>query len=1048
MDALKQLQDLLRELFQLDFADLDFGLYRLLHIKRNEIEAFLTEQLPSRCKEAFQGLATEENTNIEKELSALAKRICDEIADDAILENGELNPDYRKTKVKAARSLIKEYEANRKKLQITQVSEAHQTEVFNHLYAFFSRYYESGDFIPRRRYGARETYAVPYNGEEVFFHWANKDQHYVKTAQNFRDYAFSADTVGGSYRVRFLLTEANLPQGNTKGDTRYFFPVPEQATFNQDDKELRLPFHYRLPTEQEVIAHGKNSKFQESVLQNSLPKIMQTVPDSLLQAALGDLLEQHDDQQITVLLKRLRHFCRRNTTDYFIHKDLKGFLTQELEFYLKDQVLHLADLDGDVEGRIRTIRVIRKLGEEIILFLSQLEEVEKRLFEKRKFVLHTDYLVPIKEVPEELWVEVIKNQSQLQAWKELFAIDPEVNLFNQKGKVNKHFLQQHPTLVVNTAFFDQDFKDRLLSSFDDLDEVTDGLLIHSENYQALRLLERKYANRVKCIYIDPPYNTGSDEFIYRDNYQHSCWLEMMEDRLLLARQTLSHDGLISISIDDIEVPRLIILLRKLFGDQQQIATLVWDRNRKNDATFFSVGHEYMTVFARDREFLKAKVGQLREIKPGVEEARRKFTQLRRSHRDNWLAIEEEWSSYIKGLKDYEMKGVLSKYPKMGPRGPFRDDGNINWPGPGGPRYTILHPKTQRPVKIPKSGWRYPTEERFWEEYSKENISFGPDETSVPGVMYYLFESTEQVMGSVFWSYAQTALDEFVHLFGDRVFENPKNWRDIARVSSYLTSQTDTILDFFAGSGTTGHAVINLNRDDGGRRRFILVEMAGYFDTVLLPRIERITYTPEWKEGKPYRLPSNEEIERTPRLVKILKLESYEDALHNLSTEETRSRVKAKERAYKRAVGDSEYRLSYLVRLPLESNASLLNLAALEHPFDYRMEVLTDSGPREEKVDLIETFNFLLGIHVERLETWTNDKDSRTYRVVKARDRNDQRTLIIWRDMKDLDPAVERRFLEPKIKSEGLFNEILINGDTATPGIKSLDGTFKRLVEGV
>lgn len=174
MDALKQLQDLLRELFQLDFADLDFGLYRLLHIKRNEIEAFLTDQLPNRCKEAFQGLAIEENTNIARECSELAKRIRNEIADDAILVNGDLNPDYRKTKVKAAQALIKAYEVNREKLRAVQVSEARQVEVFNHLYAFFYRYCESGDFIPRRRYGARETYAVPYNGEEVFFHWANK----------------------------------------------------------------------------------------------------------------------------------------------------------------------------------------------------------------------------------------------------------------------------------------------------------------------------------------------------------------------------------------------------------------------------------------------------------------------------------------------------------------------------------------------------------------------------------------------------------------------------------------------------------------------------------------------------------------------------------------------------------------------------------------------------------------------------------------------------------------------------------------------------------
>ena len=213
------------------------------------------------------------------------------------------------------------------------------------------------------------------------------------------------------------------------------------------------------------------------------------------------------------------------------------------------------------------------------------------------------------------------------------------------------------------------------------------------------------------------------------------------------------------------------------------------------------------------------------------------------------------------------KGILSKYPKIGPRAPYRDDGNINWPGTGGPRYIVPHPKTKKPSKIPKSGWRYPTEERFWEEYDKGNIAFGPDETTVPGVIYYLFESTDQVMGTVFWSYAQTALDEFNNLFGRRVFENPKNWRDIKRVCNYLTASDDWICDYFAGSGTTGHAVIELNRESRSRRRFLLVEMADYFDTVILPRIQKVMYTSAWKDGKPTGTPADRDLNGTPKLIK-------------------------------------------------------------------------------------------------------------------------------------------------------------------------------------
>lgn len=229
MGALKQLQDLLRDLFQLELADLDFGLYRLFRLKKEEIEAFLTEQLPRRVEEAFQSVTGEQRSNLEEDVSKLAGRIKEEIGEEALLPNGDVKPEFRETKVKSARALITGYETKRQQLQSVKATEAQKAEVFNHLYAFFSRYYEAGDFIPRRRYGARETYAVPYNGEETFFHWANKNQHYVKTGEAFRDYSFNVETLSGPCRLRFILTAASLPPGNTKGDTRFFFPLSEEV---------------------------------------------------------------------------------------------------------------------------------------------------------------------------------------------------------------------------------------------------------------------------------------------------------------------------------------------------------------------------------------------------------------------------------------------------------------------------------------------------------------------------------------------------------------------------------------------------------------------------------------------------------------------------------------------------------------------------------------------------------------------------------------------------------------------------------------------------
>jgi adenine-specific DNA-methyltransferase len=244
-------------------------------------------------------------------------------------------------------------------------------------------------------------------------------------------------------------------------------------------------------------------------------------------------------------------------------------------------------------------------------------------------------------------------------------------------------------------------------------------------------------------------------------------------------------------------------------------------------------------------------------------------------------------------------------------------------------------------------------------------------------------------------------------------------------------------------------VINLNRKDGGGRRFVLVDVAAYFDDVLLSRLMKVMYSPEWSKGRPVRQANPEEAERTPRLVRVIRLESYEDALHNVAMAEARGRATRRAKAVTDAAGEDAYRLNYLVRLPMEVSDSMLNLAALEHPFQYTLETLTDDGPVNQTVDLVETFNWLYGLRVKRLLTWTNDaeKKPRAYRVVQATDRDDRkRILVVWRDMTNLDPQAERKFLEAKVKELGEFEEMLVNGDSAVPGFTPLDGLFKRLME--
>jgi adenine-specific DNA-methyltransferase len=1011
MDSLARFQELMRELFQHDLSDLDFGIYRLLRLKRDEVEAFINEQLPRRVDEAFLDLDGADVAADERCVERLANDLRRELGPEAISPDGELSKEARGQTALSIRRMIAEYDQARMRLETAQVTEEQKVEIFNHLYAFFSRYYDEGDFIPQRFRGAHERYSIPYNGEETYFHWANRDQHYVKTGEVFKDYVFTVDVLGEPHTVRFKLTEATTALDNTKGETRFFFPQPDQVDWDEATHTLAIPFEYRLPTVSELDHYGKKTKAQDVILLEAEPRICEAVPHDILATALKQSVDIGQTEPVSLLLKRMRHFVRDNTTDYFVHKDLSRFLMQELEFYIKDQMLSLADLQGNLSVKLQMLCVFRQLAEDVIEFLAQIEDVQKRLFEKRKFVLRTDYLLPIKEVPCELWQEVLANGAQRQAWEQLFSIQPTPNLQNLTGEVNEAFLEEYPTLVVNTAYFDSSFTGKLLASFGDVDGITDGLLIKSENYQALRLLRNRYAGDVRCVYIDPPYNTNKDGFLYKDRYQHSTWLAMMSERLCEARDLLAFPGAFFCSIGDVEVARLRLLGDWVFGSDQFVANIIWKKkfSPQNDEDQLTDNHDHILLFSNQAA--------------------------------QWKAIRLPRSEY---------SSTTFSNPDHDPRGPWSDGDMTSKTKAQGHSYPVTTPSGRVVFPPPGRQWA-PALDTFERLLADNRIWFGKHGGNVPRIKQFESEMLGIVPMTI-WEReevgdTQEATRELNNIVPNSGFESPKPTRLIRRICQVAVSPGSAILDFFAGSGTTGHAVIDLNREDGGQRKFCLVEMASYFDTVLLPRIQRVMFSPSWRDGKPERLPDEKELERTPRLVKVIRLESYEDALHNIALDSTLEQQHVRARAYRETVGEDTYRLRYMFKLPLDASDTMLNVTKLEHPFDYGLEILTENGPYMQTVDLVETFNYLYGLRVIRLDTWINAKDKeRAYRVVKACARDNRHVLVLWRDMTNVDPAVERAFLEAKLAEEEPFDEVLINGDSATPGVHSLDGLFKRLIE--
>lgn len=272
------------------------------------------------------------------------------------------------------------------------------------------------------------------------------------------------------------------------------------------------------------------------------------------------------------------------------------------------------------------------------------------------------------------------------------------------------------------------------------------------------------------------------------------------------------------------------------------------------------------------------------------------------------------------------------------------------------------------------------------------------------------------------------------LFGHKPFDYPKAVglvADCLRVCALDGSST--VLDYFAGSGTTGHAIVNLNREDGDRRKFILVEMGDHFDRMLLPRLKKVAFSPEWKNGTAKREATPEEAERGPRIIKYFRMESYEDALGNIKFEEEDESL----------FGLADYMLRYMLQWETKGSATLLNVAALDRPFDYRLRLNGGGEDAEVPIDLPETFNYLFGLAVNSRRIY--DDDGRRYLVYSGNTRDGRNAVVIWRNADGWtleDRERDRDFVEARGMTAGA-DEIYVNGDSMVKDARSLDALFKR-----
>lgn len=569
--------------------------------KRAIIEQFIEKDLLDVVAKELTTGALAQEAGLAQQLVDVTAQIKENIGDEALDAEGNLAAEYHGSK------LGKQYLALRQRAAGAKSNPERESEIFNHLYTFFSRYYDDGDFMSLRRYSKREKYAIPYNGEEVHLHWANSDQYYIKTGENFTDYSYQHD----GWMVHLKLRNADVEQNNVKGAKRFFIPRSNELVFDYAARTVTLPFEFRPLTADEEIRYGKGGKDengapgnvngkekgrkkkgQDSILADALAILTKAVmKHPRAQAALmSEKRKDADGSPVSLIEHHLRTYTRANTSDFFIHKDLRGFLERELDFYLKNEVFNLDELEAAgqtrAEGWFQLVCTIKSIGRRIITFVAQIENFQKRLFEKKKFVTEVHYCATLDRVPEQLYPKIAKNKAQIDEWKRLFHIcEIEADLVTAgfKEPLSLGFLKSHPYLVLDTRFYSQSFVDNLLSSKEfvsdsgSIDAAANGVIFQGDNLHVLSLIRSRYRHQLKCVYIDPPYNTGTDGFPYKDTYQHSSWLAMMHDRVRAAIQLLSSDSLFYVSIDRDEHWNLEPLLFHIFGEANFVEDIVWQK---------------------------------------------------------------------------------------------------------------------------------------------------------------------------------------------------------------------------------------------------------------------------------------------------------------------------------------------------------------------------------------------------------------------------------------------------------------------------------------
>ena len=998
MSKFNELVTKLREIFQIDRPELDFGVYRILNARADEINEYLEKRLKEKVEQA---LASGNAANVVQLKEELKKA---EQGAQALGVDADTVPKVQELKTKIS--------------ETTSGSADHENAVFSHLLTFFSRYYDQGAFISQRRYKG-DTYAIPYAGEEVMLHWANKDQYYIKSGENFSNYSFKLED---GRVVHFRLVAADTAKDNRKdNDKERRFVLAEHQVINRIDDEGDEYEDEVFPVEEITKSDAEGNETKELIIRfeyKAMPKgskqekLVESAVESVLAEEkvarrwldVGKRAPTEKKPKRTLLEKHLTNYTTKNTSDYFIHKNLGEFLRRELDFYIKNEVFHLGDIQNavsfsDIEKNLRMIQCLKGISTDLINFLSQLEDFQKTLWEKKKFVTESHYCLTIDRIPKDCLQAVVDNKSQWANWRTL-------GIWRNEYDGTLDDLKNNLGLIIDTSLYDSKFQNNIINQIENLDEKVDGILINSDNYQALRFISNRYQGKIDFTYIDPPYNTVHSKIAYKNQFDHSAWLSLISNTMPLSEKLMTDSFSFGFAIDDYEYNNAFNCIQGHFN-YCDVSTIVVNHHPQGSGGRLSRTHEYYIVASpKDTgQFLGA---------PKADDVEERSFMRSGTAENNYRS--GRWRSFYALLQDPNTKEIVSAEAPPELEADYSleptDDGYIRiYPINSNSEERVWRSSFETGRKRAENGEIFVTERGA----IKQKIHHkGKRET-----LFSNWIGADYNAGT-----NGTNVLDALGLGG--IFDYPKSVKTLEQ-SFWMQSfgKTDFLaIDYFAGSGTTAHAILSMNRKDDGKRKFILVEQGEYFDLVTKPRVLKSSYSADWENGK-----ASNDATVLSSCFKILKLESYEDTLNNLNLERTHQQQDL-------LAGSPDLKDDYLINYMVkkESSNSLLSTDDFKKPFDYSMNITTDSAGafKEQKIDLVETFNYLLGIEVKHIDA----QPERCFVTVTGTLPTAESCLILWRDCERIDyeglnKLCDKLAINP---ADNEFDVVYINGDHNIPTV--------------